>query len=205
MSYTIAIIGLGLMGGSLAFDLSEWKKKSTITGYDINEETQKWCQRMGIIDRFSRSPEEAVEGADLVFIATPVRTIPAIYSTIRSYLTSKTITFDLGSTRQWIFQHLLPRPEDRLYCGFHPMGGSEKNGVQYARRRLFAGVPVLVTPYQFLVSEKKQLIEEIAHCMESQVFFYPRMSTTGSVPLSATFPMWWQTFSHPRSIEQRPT
>ena len=171
MNYSIAIIGLGLMGGSLALDLSVWRKKSDITGYDIDRETREWCLRNGIIDRIAESPQDAVKGADLIFVATPVRDIPRVYSIISPHLTTNAVLFDLGSTRQWIFDHLSPRPENHLYCGFHPMGGGVNFGAQYARRQLFNGHPVLVTPYRPLKNGEMNLIEEIAGCMESRVFF----------------------------------
>lgn len=75
MTYSIAIIGLGLIGSSLACDLSQWSKIS-ITGYDIDEETKQWCLQKGMIDRIAESPQLAAKGSDLIFIATPVRVIP---------------------------------------------------------------------------------------------------------------------------------
>ncbi|QPM69415.1 prephenate dehydrogenase/arogenate dehydrogenase family protein [Atribacter laminatus] len=171
MTYSIAIIGLGLMGSSLACDLSQWTKKISITGYDIDEETNRFCFQKGIVDRIAESPQLAVKGSDLVFIATPVRVIPKIYSDIHSYLLPQAMVFDLGSTRQWVFNHLIPAPDKNLYCGFHPMGGGADGGARFAQQRLFKGRPLLVTPYRPFKDGEKDLIEEIAKCLESQVFF----------------------------------
>ncbi|NLJ49845.1 MAG: prephenate dehydrogenase/arogenate dehydrogenase family protein [Candidatus Atribacteria bacterium] len=171
MTYSIAIIGLGLMGSSLACDLSQWAKKSSITGYDTDGETQQWCLQKGIVDRIAESPQLAVKGADFVFIATPVRVIPKIYSEIHSLLLPQTIIFDLGSTRQWIFDHLVPAPNNHLYCGFHPMGGGVNSGAHSAQKQLFKGRPLLVTPFRPFRDSEMNIIEEIAHCLGSRVFF----------------------------------
>ncbi|NLJ37509.1 MAG: prephenate dehydrogenase/arogenate dehydrogenase family protein [Candidatus Atribacteria bacterium] len=171
MTYSIAIIGLGLMGSSLACDLSHWAQKTSITGYDIDKETQQWCLQKGIVDRIAESPQQAVKESDLVFIATPVRIIPKIYSEIYSHLLPQAVIFDLGSTRQWVFDHLVPAPDTHLYCGFHPMGGGINSGAHSAQKQLFKEKPLLVTPYRPFRNGEINIIEEIAHCLGSRVFF----------------------------------
>lgn len=171
MTYSIAIIGLGLIGSSLACDLSQWSKKISITGYDIDEETKQWCLQKGMVDRIAKSPQLAAKGSDLIFIATPVRVIPKIYSDIHSHLLPQAMVFDLGSTRQWVFDHLIPAPNKNLYCGFHPMGGGVEGGARFAQQKLFKGRPLLVTPYRSFKDGEKNIIEEITNCLESRVFF----------------------------------
>lgn len=171
MTYSIAIIGLGLIGSSLALDLSQWAKKSCITGYDIDEETRKWSLQQGIVDRIAESLLQAIDGADFIFIATPVRAIPKIYSAIHTHLAPQAAVFDLGSTRQWIFDQLIPAPDKNLYCGFHPMGGGVDGGIYCAQPHLFKGRPILVTPFRPFKEGEINYIEEIASCMEGQVFF----------------------------------
>ena len=96
----------------------------------------------------------------MIFIATPVRVIPKIYSDIHSYLLPQAMVFDLGSTRQWVFDHLIPAPNNNLYCGFHPMGGGVEGGARFAQQKLFKGRPLLVTPYRSFKDGEKILLRD---------------------------------------------
>ena len=171
MTYSIAIIGLGLIGSSLACDLSQWSKKYlSQVMISMKKLNNGVCKKVWL-DRILNVTPTGRKRIRFDFIATPVRVIPKIYSDIHSYLLPQAMVFDLGSTRQWVFDHLIPAPNKNLYCGFHPMGGGVEGGARFAQQKLFKGRPLLVTPYRSFKDGEKNIIEEITNCLESRVFF----------------------------------
>jgi len=171
LRYQIAIIGLGLMGGSIGLELAQWEQKGVIRGYDIKEEVLDIAQDKGAIDYKSLSVQEAVEGSDLVFIATPVRSIPQVFSSIRSFLAPSALVCDLGSTKQWVYQQISPDIEGIKYIGFHPMSGGEMEGIRGASLGLFHGFPLFVSPFTPLEAEDLSIVENIAQLIGGRVFF----------------------------------
>lgn len=166
----IAIIGLGLMGGSLGLELASWPYKKLIKGYDINQKAQHWAKELGAVDYVSSSVEEAVRGVDLVFLALPVMSTPAVFEEIRPFLSSSALVLDLGSSREWVWKEISPFLNGLEYLGFHPLGGGEKSGIEYARKGILRNVPILVSPPP--ASERSQeVVEEIARFLGGQVFF----------------------------------
>ncbi|BER92736.1 MAG: cyclohexadieny/prephenate dehydrogenase [Candidatus Atribacteria bacterium] len=170
MAVSVGIVGLGLMGASLAWDFLKWPRCSFVKGFDINYSVLEKAKRKGLIHYQASSAAEAAEDVDLVFIATPVRSVPGIFFEIREVLSRETLVLDMGSTRGWIYKQIKPFLENYLYAGFHPMAGSEKGGFDEARAGLFKGAPVLITPFSPL-GEKVVLIDEIVNFLGGKVFF----------------------------------
>lgn len=167
---TVAIVGLGLMGGSLGLELANWPCKKLIKGYDIDEKALKLAKELGAVECVSPSLRETVREADLVFFALPVKSIPSVFAEIRPHLSSSARILDLGSTREWVWREISPALGELEYFGFHPMGGGEKSGIEYAQRGILRNVPILVSPPPISASGKN-IVEEIAHFLEGQVFF----------------------------------
>lgn len=165
----IAIVGLGLMGGSLGLELASWPQKKFIKGYDIDPKAARKAKELGAVDFISSSLEEVAQEADLIFLALPVMSVPPVFLELRPYLSSTQI-LDLGSSRGWVWREISPALGDLEYSGFHPMGGREKSGIEYAKRGILRNVPILVSPPPVSESGKK-LVEEIAYFLEGQVFF----------------------------------
>jgi len=166
----IAIVGLGLMGGSLGLELASWPYKKFIKGYDINQKARDWARELGAVDYALSSLEEAVQGTDLVFLALPVMSTPAVFREIRPFLPSTALVLDLGSSREWVWKEISPFLNGLEYLGFHLLGGGEKSGIEYAQKGILRNVPILVSPPP--VSERSEkVIEEIAHFLGGQVFF----------------------------------
>lgn len=166
----IAIVGLGLMGGSLGLELASWPQKKFIKGYDIDQRATEKAKELGAVDFISSSLEEMAQGVDLIFLALPVMSVPPVFLELRPYLSSSTRVLDLGSSRGWVWREISPALCGLEYAGFHPMGGREKSGIEYAKRGILRDVPILVSPPPVSESGKK-LVEEIAHFLGGQVFF----------------------------------
>ncbi len=145
---TVAIAGLGLMGGSLGLALRERGAVRSVRGYARREATRVQALAAGAVDVAYASVPETVAGADLVVLCTPVLTMPSLALEIRDVLKPGAIVTDVGSTKQWLTDALNAVFAGRgvTYIGSHPMAGSEKTGIETARADLYTGACVLVTP-----------------------------------------------------------
>ncbi|MBN2168442.1 MAG: prephenate dehydrogenase/arogenate dehydrogenase family protein [Actinobacteria bacterium] len=142
-----AVIGTGLMGGSLAMALKEHDQIETVVGYDISLETRKKAVDLRIADVISDTPQEAVSGCDLVFLATTVGAVFDAFSTIRDELEPGAVVSDIASVKLGITGKIEENlPPDVYYIGGHPMTGSEQSGVESSRSDLFNACYYILTP-----------------------------------------------------------
>jgi prephenate dehydrogenase len=143
----LSIIGVGLLGGSLGLAVKKTVKDCRIIGCGHRTESLKKALELGAIDEFMTDPAAAVEGADFVILATPVGLFESVLSQISPALKDGAIVTDVGSTKRSVValaERLLP--ETVQFVGSHPMAGSEKRGVEFARADLFEGSVCIVTP-----------------------------------------------------------
>ena len=135
----ITIIGLGLIGGSLGLALkAAYGEKIHITGIDKEEASMHQALACGAIDKFSSSLPEGVNGADIVFLCTPVLQIVHMVQEILPFLKQGAIITDVGSTKKYIGEALEKiLPEGITYIGGHPMTGREQSGILAADKNLF--------------------------------------------------------------------
>jgi prephenate dehydrogenase len=138
-----AIIGLGLLGGSLALDLRKRFPAMTITGIARREETLQEASalRMDGAPVFTHLARElsAVRGADLVVLCTPVQTIVAQTLEMAPFLTPGVVVTDVGSTKRVIMNTATALPAGISFVGGHPMAGSDRKGLSHARLGLYQG------------------------------------------------------------------
>lgn len=144
----VAIIGLGLIGGSIGLALRRGNKSSwEVVGHSRRTETVAKAESMGAIDRAETNLRDAVRQAELVIIATPVLTVKEILSEIAGHLPSGCIVTDTGSTKvqvmKWAEQMLPPTVS---FIGGHPMAGKETYGIQAAKADLFRKCTYCLTP-----------------------------------------------------------
>lgn len=141
---TVAIIGLGLIGGSLALAVKA-NTAFKVLGYDEAGETATAARATGAIDGVLAGPGE-VGDADIVVFGVPVGKIAAAVQAAAPNLKKGAIVTDVGSAKQSLHA-ALPRilPPTAVYVGGHPMAGAEKSGFRAARGDLFAGRPYILT------------------------------------------------------------
>lgn len=168
--FTIGIVGLGLVGGSLGLDFASWTKRRCTIGYDRDRNVALRAKEKGAVDVLGESIEEVARRADLLFIATPVREIPKVFFAARPFLREGVRVFDTGSSKEWIFEEIHPEQYLVEYIGFHPMGGAEEGGIERARAGLFQNVPILVVP-GILREETRVLLWELGETIGGKVFF----------------------------------
>lgn len=147
LSTRMAVIGVGLIGGSLARILREKGEVGEIVGIGRTEQNLLRAVELGVVDRFSQDPCEGVRGADLVFLATPVRSIAAVLERIAPSLSPGCIVTDGGSVKASVVAECEPlMPPGTHFVGGHPIAGTEKSGVDASFATLFQGKRCIVTP-----------------------------------------------------------
>jgi len=141
----LAVVGLGLMGGSLALALRE--HADTITGVELNAEARQYAVDNKIVDAATDDLREGVAQADTVILAAPVRSIQAMVERrIGSYLRSNTLLIDIGSTKRDICEAMGKLPVGIHAIGGHPMTGKEVSGVEASDKNLYRGRPFVLCP-----------------------------------------------------------
>jgi prephenate dehydrogenase len=156
---TIAVIGVGLIGGSFAAALKHSGSVGTVLGAGRRPETLQEAAKLGLIDEIV-SYKEAAQRADLIFVAAPVGAFEAIFKELAPWLSDKTIITDGGSTKQNVIDAARVGLQTRIaqFVPGHPMAGSHEKGPQAADARLYVGRRVMLTP---LVENHPQDVETV--------------------------------------------
>jgi prephenate dehydrogenase len=147
MFQRVAIIGLGLIGGSIGLALHKAKAAQQIAGYDLAKGVSNQARRIGAIDQPYSALADAVRGANLVILATPVGAMRSLLQDIAASLSPGAVVTDVASTKvqviSWAEEFL---PASVAFVGGHPMTGKELSGVQAADATLFQGRIYCLTP-----------------------------------------------------------
>lgn len=133
----VVIIGLGLIGGSLAIDLRRLYPKVLLLGMDNNAEHLEQAQDLGLVD--SAATQNDLAKADLVVLAIPVHATASTLSTVLDQVGDQTLVIDMGSTKAVICEAVAKHPKRRNYLAMHPIAGTEYSGPRAAISGLFDG------------------------------------------------------------------
>jgi prephenate dehydrogenase len=153
----LAVIGVGLIGGSFALALKQAKSVSHVIGVGRNAANLKLARERGIIDAIAPDPGAAARDADLVLVATPVAQFPAVFSSLAE---SKALITDGGSTKRDVIAAARKALGKKIgrFVPAHPIAGAEKSGAAAAKAELFRDKRVVLTP---LPENSKQSILKI--------------------------------------------
>jgi prephenate dehydrogenase len=142
----ITVVGLGLLGGSIALVVLHTFAGVKIVGYSHRSVTRRKARRLAVADEISGDIRKSVSNADLVILATPIGTFEKIFGEISDALPNGCIVTDVGSTKvlphSWAVKEL---PETVYYVGSHPIAGSEQRGIEFARDDLFERAVCILT------------------------------------------------------------
>jgi prephenate dehydrogenase len=141
----VAVLGTGLIGGSVALALRGRAPGWDIQAFDADPSVRARAAGLGIADRICESPEDAASGAELVVLAPPVDLIPALCARIAPRLEASTVVTDVGSSKVEVVREGESALGER-FVGGHPMAGSERHGVDAADAGLFEGAWWILTP-----------------------------------------------------------
>ena len=142
----ISVIGLGLLGGSITLAVLRSFPRVKMVGYSHRTVTRRKAKQLAVATEIVDDIKVSVSNADLVILATPIRTFEKIFSVIGDALPRGCIVTDVGSTKvlphRWAAKKL---PETIHYVGSHPIAGSEQRGVEFARDDLFDRASCILT------------------------------------------------------------
>lgn len=144
----LAILGVGLMGGSLALALKRTGLVETVVGAGRGRDNLDLALKAGVIDVIADTPALAAKGADMIVLAVPVGGMPGVMDQIAPHLDDRVVLTDVGSTKQDVVaaaRTLLPEHLGRFIPG-HPIAGAESSGVGAAHADLYRGKDVILTP-----------------------------------------------------------
>ena len=143
----MAIVGLGLLGGSWGLALKRSGFTGRIVGCARRAETREEALSKGAVDEGFADVTEAVRGADLVILATPVAVILDHLPRLQPHLSPQALITDVGSTKRRICARAAELYAQRpLFLGGHPMAGKERSGLENADARLFENARYVLTP-----------------------------------------------------------
>jgi cyclohexadieny/prephenate dehydrogenase len=145
----VAVIGLGLIAGSLYYAMKRAGLAGEVVGYARSAETRDVAREIGLCDRIVDSAIEAVEGADLVILCVPVGAMGAVAAEIAPALKKGALVSDVGSTKAAVIEAVLPHlPEDVDFIPAHPLAGTEQSGPRSGFAELFDNRWCLLTPLE---------------------------------------------------------
>ena len=163
----ITIIGVGLIGGSLAKSIKNNNLAEVVFGFGRNLSRLEVAQKSNIIDQYSIDISEALDGASIVVIATPVGTFESILRELKPYITEGMIITDVGSTKTGIAKSAREILVEMASCFVpaHPIAGKEKSGFESSDAELFLNKKVIITPLEIntdkTINSLKKLWEEV--------------------------------------------
>lgn len=170
----VTIIGVGLMGGSLALVLRNSALADTIIGVESSSSNAQAAMEMGLIDDILPL-EEAIVGSDLVVIATPVNTAPLLTIKILNSLANTsqnhTVVMDMGSTKAELCGAVEHHPLRGRFVASHPMWGTEHSGPQAAQGDAFRGQVAVICDKEHSDTDAALLVEQLYKTMQMKLLY----------------------------------
>ena len=143
----MAVVGIGLLGGSLAKACRKYNLVEEISGHGRNEANLEKAKSMGVIDDYNLDLAEAVKGSDLVVLCTPVSKIIPLIKTMLPHLKVGVVITDVGSVKgPLVHEADKLMTEGICFVGSHPIAGGEKSGLEASREDLYFDAKCVLTP-----------------------------------------------------------
>ncbi|WP_373524666.1 prephenate/arogenate dehydrogenase [Nostoc sp.] len=161
----IGILGLGLIGGSLGFDLRS--QGHHILGVSRRESTCEKAVALGSVDQASVDLS-LLATAEVVFICTPLALIVPQLEQLIAHLPVTTVVTDVGSAKAEIVKAI--SPQWRNFIGGHPMAGRTESGIEAAQRHLFVGKPYVLTPITTTPTTAITIVEDIVRSLGATIY-----------------------------------
>jgi cyclohexadieny/prephenate dehydrogenase len=170
-SSRVAILGLGLMGASLALALKKRGWCGELIGYARREETRLQALKTGVVDRICDHAADAADGADVVVLCVPIWSIAQLAASIVSRLKPGAVVTDVGSTKSRLLETVGPLFAGSKACfiGSHPICGSEKTGLDAGHPDLYEGRLTIICPSAETPREAERAVAELWRAAGSEV------------------------------------
>lgn len=171
--HKLVLIGVGLIGGSLALDLKRAARVEEVVGIDIDADNLTRALERRVIDCACECINaESVADADMVLIATPVNTLPIICRQLAPFLPDRCIVTDVGSTKKLALQAFaaeLPQHYERCVAA-HPIAGSDRHGALAAQFGLFAAKKCIICAHEQQDKTALQAVEAMWQAVQAQIY-----------------------------------
>lgn len=186
----ITIIGVGLIGGSLALALKERNLAKAVFGYGRDQTRLEEAQKSNVIDAFSTNIKEAIDEANIVVIATPVGTFKDILDQIEPLISSNVIITDVGSTKSDIVNIVndVLRDKSSYFIPAHPIAGKERSGFEVSDSKLYDGKKVIITPQETNSPESIDVIDQMWKNVGADVDFMSAESHDNLLGMTSHLP-----------------
>lgn len=166
----ITIIGVGLIGGSMALKLKSAGLVSYVFGVDQNENHLTEAKNLGIIDEIS-SLENAVSQSELVIIAIPVDAARKILPSVLDLINENQTVMDAGSTKHGIVETVRNHPMRKRFVAFHPMWGTENSGPKSAISESFSGKAAVICNREESDEDALKIVEKISENLDMHLIY----------------------------------
>lgn len=169
----LAIIGVGLVGGSLALALKKAGKVGEVIGYSHPKSVGEKALSLGIVDRAANSIADAVKDADMIFLAVPMGAMYSVLSEISPYISADTVITDGGSVKTQIVddaRQILAEQFGQFVPG-HPIAGTENSGPSAAFAELYQDRRVVLTPVEETNADALEQVKMMWQYAGAEVFY----------------------------------
>ncbi|MBK1439317.1 prephenate dehydrogenase [Parapedobacter sp. ISTM3] len=165
----VAIVGVGLIGGSIAITLREKKVATRLVGVDKSEHNLKKAIQLGLVDE-GMTIDEAVDHCDVIFLTIPVDAILTILPPLLDRVTNQVIV-DMGSTKERILARVTNHPQRGRLVAAHPMAGTEYSGPEAAVANLFKGKMMVYVDAMDSDEDAFETMEAVTEHLEMRTTF----------------------------------
>ena len=165
----VAVIGLGLIGGSLAAALRDSGEVGEVFGVERDSESLRFALENGIADTGSSEIGPGISGSEIVVVATYVDTIARVAEEVSGFVSPDTVVCDTGSVKAPVVREMEKGPRNIRFVGAHPIAGKETSGVRESDPGLFSGKKCVVTPVESTCPEALSMVKTLFSLAGSEV------------------------------------
>ncbi len=165
----VSVVGLGLIGGSLAAALRESGEVGEVFGVERDAESLRFALENGITDAGASEIGPGISGSEIVVVATYVDAIAGVAEEISGFVSPGTAVCDVGSVKASIVREMEKGPRNIRFVGAHPIAGKETSGVKESDPELFSGKRCVVTPVENTSPEALSVVKTLFSLVGSEV------------------------------------
>ena len=165
----IAVVGLGLIGGSLAAALRESGEVGEVFGVERDAESLRFAPENGITDSGASEIGPGMSGSEIVVVATYVDVIAQVAREVSGFVSPGTVVCDVGSVKASLVREMEKGPQNIRFVGAHPIAGRETSGVMESDSGLFSGKRCVVTPTESTNPEALSMVKTLFSLVGSEV------------------------------------
>ena len=165
----VAVVGLGLIGGSLASALRESGEAGEVFGVERDAESLRFALENGITDTGASEIGPGMSGSEIVVVATYVDTIAQVAREVSGFVSPGTVVCDVGSVKASVVREMEKGPQNIRFVGAHPIAGRETSGVTESDSGLFSGKRCVVTPTESTSPEALSTVKKLFSLVGSEV------------------------------------